>query len=51
MGPIQTYKHFHSKENHKQNKTTIYEMGENNCKQWDQQGIKFQNIQTVHTTQ
>ena len=26
-------------------------MGENICKQCDQQGINFQNIQTVYTTQ
>ena len=32
MGPNQTYKLFHSKENHIQNKKTTYEMGENNCK-------------------
>ena len=31
MGPNQTYKLFHSKENHIQNKKTTYEMGENNC--------------------
>ena len=32
MGPNQTYKLLHNKENHKQNKKTTYEMGENNCK-------------------
>ena len=26
-------------------------MGENSCKQCDQQRVNFQNIQTVHTTQ
>ena len=26
-------------------------MGENICKQWNQQGINFQNIQTAHTAQ
>ena len=32
MGPNQTYNLLHNKENHKQNKKTTYEMGENNCK-------------------
>ena len=26
-------------------------MGENICKQWERQGVNFQNIQTAHTTQ
>ena len=51
MGPNQTYKLLHSKENHKQNKKTTHRMGENICKQWDQQGLNFQNTQTAHTTQ
>ena len=28
---------------------TTYRLGENNCKQRDQQGINFSNIQEVHT--
>ena len=51
MGPNQTYKHLYSNINHKQNKKTIYIMEENICKQCNRQGINFQNIQTVHTTQ
>ena len=34
----------HSRGNHKQNKKTIHRMGENLCKQSDQQGINLQNI-------
>ena len=41
----------HSKGNHKQNEKTTYGLEENTCKQWDQQGLNFQNIQTAHTTQ
>ena len=48
MGPNQTYKILHSKGNH--NKTTNG-MGENICKQCDQQGFNFQNIQPAYTTQ
>ena len=51
MGPNQTYKLLHSKGNHKQNEKTTYGMGENIYEQCDQQGLNFQNIQTVHTTQ
>ena len=51
MGPNQTYKLLHSKGNHKQNKKTIYRMGENIHKRCNQQGINFHNIQTAHTTQ
>ena len=46
MGPNQTYKIFHSKGNHKQNKKTIYEMRENICKQCD-----WLTFQTACTTQ
>ena len=49
MGPNQTYKLLHSKGNNKQNEKTTYRMGENICKQWDQQGLNFQNIQIAHT--
>ena len=41
----------YSKENHKWNEKTIYEMGENICEQCAGQGLNFQNIQTAHTTQ
>ena len=51
MGPSQTYKLLHSEGNHNQNEKTTYRLGENICKQCDQQGINFQNIQTVYTTQ
>ena len=51
MGPNQTYKLLHSKGNHEHNQKTTYGMGENICKQCDQQGPNFQNIQTAHTTQ
>ena len=47
MGLNQTYKLLHSKGNEK----TTYRMGENICKQCDQQGLNFQNIQAAHTTQ
>ena len=30
------------------NKMTTHRMGENICKQWDQQGINLQNLQTAH---
>ena len=46
MGPNQTYKLLHSKGNHQQNEKTTYGLRENIC---DQQGLNFQNIQTVHT--
>ena len=51
MGPNKIYKLLHSKGIHKQNKKTNYRMGENVCKWCDQQGLNFQNIQTVHTAQ
>ena len=51
MGPNQTYKLLHSKGNHKQNKKAANGMGENICKQYNQQGLNFQNMQTTHTTQ
>ena len=50
MGPNQTYKLLHSK-NHKQNEKTTHRMEENICKQWNSQGINFQNTHTAHTTQ
>ena len=51
MGPYQTYKFLHSKENHKQNEKTTYRVGENIFKRYDWQGLNFQNIQKAHTTQ
>ena len=51
MGPNQTYKLLHSKENHKQNEKTTYGLGENIHKQCNGQGLNFQDIQTAHTTQ
>ena len=51
MGPNQTHKLLHSRRNRKQNEKTTYGMGENICKQCDQQGLNFQNIQTAHTAQ
>ena len=51
MGANQTFKLLHSKGNHKQNEKTTYRMGENICKQWDQQGINLQNIQAAHAAQ
>ena len=41
----------HSKGNHKQNKKTTYSLGENVCKQCNQQGINFQNMQRAHVAQ
>ena len=40
-----------SKGNHKQNKKANYRLEENICKQCNQQGLNFQNIQTSHITQ
>ena len=51
MEPNKTLIFSHSKENHKQNKKTTYAMGNNICKQCDQQGICFENMQTDHTVQ
>ena len=41
----------HNKRNHKQNEKTTYRVEENICKQWNRQGLNFQNIQTAHTAQ
>ena len=49
MGPNQTYNLLHNKGNHKQNKKTTYRLGENICKQCDQQELNFQNSQTAQT--
>ena len=49
MGSNQKILHY--KVNHKQNKKTIFRMGENICKQSNQQGINLQNIQTAHAAQ
>ena len=45
------HKFLHSKGNHKQNEKTTYGLGENIWKWCDWQGLRFQNIQTAHTTQ
>ena len=45
MGANQIYKLLQSKINHRENKKTIYGLGETICKWWDQQGLNFQNIQ------
>ena len=39
MGPDQTYKLLHSKENHKQNETTTYRLEENPCKRLTNKGL------------
>ena len=44
--PNQTYKVLHSKGKHKQNEKTIYGMGGNICKPWDQKRLNVHNIQT-----
>ena len=41
----------HNKRKHKQNENHFHKMGENICKQRDQQGINLQNTQTAHATQ
>ena len=51
MGPNQTYKILHSKENPKQNEKRTYRMGEKICKWCKWQGLNLQNLQTAHTTQ
>ena len=45
MGPNQTYKLLHSKENNEQNEKTTTKMGENICKYLH----NFRNIWTAHT--
>ena len=51
MGPNKTYRLFQRKGNHKQNEKTAYRMGENICKWCNQQGLKFQNVQTAQAIQ
>ena len=46
MGSNQTYKLLHSKGKHTHTQKTIYTMGENSCKQHNQQGFNLQHIQT-----
>ena len=50
MGPTETQKFLHSKENNKSKKTT-HRLGENICKWSDGQEINLINIQIAHTTQ
>ena len=51
MGPNETSKLLHNKGNNEQNEKTTHRMGENICKQSDQQGINLQNIQIAHAPQ
>ena len=51
MEPSQIYKPLLNKGNHKQNKSTIYELGENICKWSNWQRVNFQNIQKAHMIQ
>ena len=54
MEPNQTYKLLHSKGNHskkKKKEKIICEMGEEDCKQCNLQGLNLQNRQTTHTIQ
>ena len=51
MGPNETSKLLHSKENHKQNKKTTYGMGGNIWKQSKWQGINLQNVHIAHAAQ
>ena len=51
MALNQTYKLLQGKGNRKQNKKTIYRMGESICKKSDWQELNFQNIHKVHRTQ
>ena len=51
MGPNQTYKLLHSKENINKIKKTTYKMRENICKLCNWLGLNFQNIQTFHAAQ
>ena len=48
MEPNQTYKLLYSKGNNKQNRQPTE--GENICKCFNQQRLKLQNTQIVHTT-
>ena len=50
MGLNQACKFLHGKGNHKQNEKITYRLAENIGKQYNGQGISFQNIQTAHTT-
>ena len=44
LKPNQTCKNLHRKGKHKQNEETTYGLGDNFCKQWDQQRLNFQNL-------
>ena len=46
-----TYTLLHSKGNHKQNEKITLQTGENICKWCNQQGLKFQNMQTAQAVQ
>ena len=49
MGPNQAYNILYSKWNHKQNEKATLKLEENVCKQCNQQGLNFHNIQVAHT--
>ena len=49
VGPNQTHKLLHKKRNHFYKTKGQPKMGESICKQCNQQGLDFQNIQTAHT--
>ena len=51
MKPNQIYELLHSKGNHKENRKTVYGMGEGICKQCDEKWLNFQNKQIAHTAQ
>ena len=51
MGPNETSKLLHSKENHKQDEKTTLRMGENICKRIIRQRINLQNVKTAHAAQ
>ena len=51
MGPYETLKLLHNKENHKQDEKKTLIMGENICKQSNRERINLQNIQVAHAAQ
>ena len=51
MEPNQIYRLLHSKVNHIENEKTTIRLGEDICRQGNQEGLKIQTIQTAHTTQ
>ena len=51
MGPNETQKLLHSKENHKQDEKTTLRMGESICKWSNRHMINLQNLQAAHAAQ